>query len=128
MLEKKVFTSLLSLCCLIFQFSAWSVAPQLPRFWSKSQPQHLATRLQDVNSVVFTSKWSLKIQRGNVYIMIFKWDRCHLLLLGTKKNINLLRVDVAFSTLIKYFRKLFEFCRCYFQTCISWNNHRKVFL
>ena len=35
---------------------------------------------------------------------------------------------MAFSTLINYFRKLLEFFRGYFQTFISWNNHRKVFL
>ena len=50
--------------------------------------------------------------------MLFKWGWCDLLLLNTKENTTLQRVDVAFSTPINYFRKLFEFIRGYFQTCI----------
>ena len=38
--------------------------------------------------------------------MFFKWEWCDLLLLDTKENANLQRADVAFSTLINYFRKL----------------------
>ena len=40
--------------------------------------------------------------------MIFKWKLCDLLLLDSKENTNLYPVDVAFSTLINYFRKIFE--------------------
>ena len=101
---------------------------KLLRLWPKSQPQPLATRLQHVLFVFSRSKWSMKIQRGNECIMLFKWEWCYLLLLDTKENANLLRVDVAISTLINYFRKLFEFFRGYLQTCICWNNHSKVFL
>ena len=61
----------------------------------------------------------MKIQCGNECIMLFKWELCDLLLLDTKKNAYLKRVDVAFSTLINYFWKLFEIFRGYFQTCIS---------
>ena len=98
------------------------------RFWPKCQPQPLATRLQHVLFVFSRSKWSMKIQRGNECIMLFKWEWCDLLLLDTKENANLLRADVAFSAVINYFRKLFDFFRDYFQTCISWNNQRKVFV
>ena len=56
----------------------------------------------------------MKIQRGNQYIMLFKWEWCDLLLLDTKENADLERVDVAFSTVINYFRKLFEIFRGYF--------------
>ena len=50
----------------------------------------------------------MKILRGNKFIMLFKWEWSDLLLLDTKENANLQRIDVAFSTLINYFRKLFE--------------------
>ena len=56
----------------------------------------------------------MKIQRENQYIMLFKWEWCDLLLLDTKENADLERVDVAFSTVINYFRKLFEIFRGYF--------------
>ena len=58
----------------------------------------------------------------------FQIGMARYLLLGTKENANLLRVDVSFSTLTNYFSNLSEFFRGYFQTCISWNNHKKVFL
>ena len=61
----------------------------------------------------------MKIQRGNQCIMFFKWEWCDLLLLDTKENANSERADVAFSTLINYFRKLFEIFGDYFQTRIS---------
>ena len=88
----------------------------------------IAPRLQHVLFVFSRSKWSMKMQRGNEWIMLFKWEWCDLLLLVTKENANLQRVHMAFSTLTNYFRKLCKFFRCYFQACISWNNHRKVFL
>ena len=75
---------------------------KLLRLWPKSQPQPLATRLQHVLLAFSRSKWSMKIQCGNECIMLFKWN-------GATWD-------------------LFEFFRGYFQTCISWNNHRKVFL
>ena len=40
----------------------------------------------------------MKIHRENRCIMLFKWEWCVLLLLDTKENANLSRVDVAFST------------------------------
>ena len=40
----------------------------------------------------------MKIHRENRCIMLFKWEWCDLLLLCTKENANLSRVDVAFST------------------------------
>ena len=49
----------------------------------------LATRLQHVLLVFSRSKWSMKIQRGNQCIMLFKWEWCDLLLLDTKENANL---------------------------------------
>ena len=49
----------------------------------------------------------------------FKWEWSDLLLLETKENATLKRFDVAFSTLINYVRKLFEFFMGYFQTCVS---------
>ena len=42
----------------------------------------------------------MKIQRGNDCIMLFKWEWCYLILLDTKENANLLRVDMAVSALI----------------------------
>ena len=53
----------------------------------------------------------MKTQCGNQCIMLFKWELCDLLLLDTRENANLLRVHVVFSTLINYFRKLFEIFR-----------------
>ena len=53
-------------------------------------------------------------ERGNECKMLFKWEWCDFLLLDSKE-----RVDVAFSTPISYFRKLFEFLRGYFQRRIS---------
>ena len=74
----------------------------------------LATRLQHVLLVFSRSKWSMKIQRGNQCIMLFKWDWCDLLLLDTKESANLQRADVAFSTLLNYYRQLFEIFRGYY--------------
>ena len=51
--------------------------------------KRLATRLQHVLLVFSRSKWSMKIQRGNQCIMLFKWEWCDLLLLDTKENANL---------------------------------------
>ena len=59
------------------------------------------------------------MQRRNQSLMLFKWESCDLLLRDTKENANLQPVDVTFSALINYFRKLFEIFRGYFQTCIS---------
>ena len=70
------------------QFSAWQVAWQLLRFWPKSQPHPLATRLQHVLLVFSRSKWNMKIQRGNQCIMLFTWEWCNLLLLDTRENAN----------------------------------------
>ena len=42
----------------------------------------------------------MKMQRENQCIMLFKWEWCDLLLLDTKENTNILRVDVAFSAQI----------------------------
>ena len=56
----------------------------------------------------------MKIQRGNQCIMLFKWDWCDLLLLDTKESANLQRADVAFSTLLNYYRQLFEIFRGYY--------------
>ena len=62
--------------------------------------------------------------QGNYYKLEHnKW--CDLLLLDTKENANLQRVDVAFSTLINYLRKLFEIFKGYFQTCTSQNTTGK---
>ena len=98
------------------------------RFWPKSHPQPLATRLQQILLVFSRSKWSIKIQRGNQCIMLFTWEWCDLLLLDTKKIANFCWVDVKFSTLINCFWELYEKFRGYFQRCINWNNHRKVLL
>ena len=57
----------------------------------------------------------MKIQRGNEFKS--KWS--DLLLFDTKENATLKLFDVAFSTLINYVRKLFEFFMGYFQTCVS---------
>ena len=57
----------------------------------------------------------MKIQRGNEFKS--KWS--DLLLFDTKENATLKRFDVAFSILINYVRKLFEFFMGYFQTCVS---------
>ena len=81
-----------------------------------------------VHFVFSRSNWNIKIQRGNECVMLSKWEWCDLLLLDTKENANLWRADVAFSAVINYFRKLFDFFRDYIQTCISWNNQRKVFV
>ena len=52
----------------------------------------------------------MKIQCGNECIMLFKnGNGVNLLLLDTKENANLERDDVAFSTVINYFRKLLNF-------------------
>ena len=73
----------------------------------------LATGLQHVRLFFSRSKWTMKIQRGNQCIMLFKWDWCDLLLLDTKESANLQRADVAFSTLLNYYRQLFEIFRGY---------------
>ena len=72
-----------------------------------------------VHFVFSRSNWNIKIQRGNECVTLSKWEWCDLLLLDTKENANLLRADVAFSAVINYFRKLFDFFRDYSQTCIS---------
>ena len=61
----------------------------------------------------------MKIRGGNECIMLFKWEWYDLLLLDTNENANSKRVDVAFSTLLNYFSKLYEFFRDSFQTWIS---------
>ena len=81
-----------------------------------------------VHFVFSRSNWNIKIQRGNECVILSKWEWCDLLLLDTKENANLWRADVAFSAVINYFRKLFDFFRDYSQTCISWNNQRKMFV
>ena len=53
---------------------------------------------------------------------------CYLTAKKTLIYNELMSIWRAFSTLTNYFRKLFEFFRSYFQICISWKSHRKVFL
>ena len=64
----------------------------------------LATRLQHL--VFSRSKWSMKIQRWNMCIMLFKWEWCNSLLLDTKENVYLRLLGVT----------------------IIWHNYRKMSL